>query len=257
MQIVIPMAGLGQRFADAGYTLPKPLIPIDGVPMVVRVVQALPPAKRVVFVVHPEHHAKFPLQQILTQAVPQAKIVVAPGLTAGQACSVRLAAPELDPTDAVLVAACDNTQVADLNAHAELIADPTVQATVWGFRGDPRVLIKPTAYGWIRHLHTRVTCISVKVPISETPLADAAISGTFWFRTAQLMNDGIDALVAANRRVNNEFYLDSVPGLLVEQGTAVALFELQKYIGWGTPEDLHDYLRWQSHFFHSPLRSAA
>ena len=43
MQIVVPMAGSGRRFSDAGYKLPKPLLPVAGVPMVVQAVRDLPP----------------------------------------------------------------------------------------------------------------------------------------------------------------------------------------------------------------------
>jgi NDP-sugar pyrophosphorylase family protein len=256
MQIVVPMAGLGKRFADVGYTVPKPLIPIGGVPMVVRVVQNLPRADRTVFVCHPEHVAQYPVREVLAENVPGSVVVVAPGLTDGQACSVRLASESLDPYEPVLVAACDNTQVYDRARFAALTADPTVDAAVWVYRGEPRVLVKPVWYGWVREANGRVVEVSVKKPISADPLRDGVVSGTFWFRTAGLMLAGIDALVAANHRVNNEFYLDSVPNVLIGAGHGVGVFDIDKYIGWGTPDDLEDYLRWERHFSTS-ARAAA
>lgn len=248
MQIVVPMAGLGKRFADVGYTMPKPLIPVGGVPMVVRVVQNLPPAERTVFVCHPDHVASYPVRDVLAKHVPNAVVVVAPGLTDGQACSVRLAGDHLDPDDSVLVAACDNTQLYDRVKFAAITNDPTIYAAIWVFRNEPRVLVKPVWYGWVREANGRVAGVSVKKPISDDPLRDGVVSGTFWFRTARLMLDGIDALVASNQRVNNEFYLDSVPNVLVEAGRGVVAFDIDKYIGWGTPDDLEDYLRWERHF---------
>ena len=47
---IIPMAGEGIRFADQGYRLPKPLIPINGVPMVVRAAKCLPDADLWIFI---------------------------------------------------------------------------------------------------------------------------------------------------------------------------------------------------------------
>ena len=91
MQLVVPMAGLGQRFADVGYALPKPLIPVDGVPMIVRAVEDLPETERHVFVVHPHHVQQHGIDRILQDQFRNARIVVAPGLTRGQACTVRLA----------------------------------------------------------------------------------------------------------------------------------------------------------------------
>lgn len=248
MQLVIPMAGLGKRFSDAGYTVPKPLIPVSGLPMVVRVVQNLPKAKRTVFIVHPEHAANYPLAQTLTHHVPGAVVVVAPGLTEGQACSVRLAADHLDPKDDILVAACDSTQVYDDSAFEKLRRDKKFDCLIWSYRGEPRVLVNPHWYGWVAADGVRVTKISVKKPLSETPLNDHVVSGTFWFRSSKLMIDSIDELVRKNVRVNNEFYLDSVPTLLLEAGRGVAVFEMDKYIGWGTPDDFRDYLRWHAHF---------
>lgn len=91
MQIVVPMAGLGQRFVDAGYRLPKPLVPVDGVPMFVRAVEELPRADRSVFVVHPEHVRDHQIDAVIARYFPNSRVVVAPGLTRGQACTVRLA----------------------------------------------------------------------------------------------------------------------------------------------------------------------
>lgn len=249
MQIVVPMAGAGRRFADAGYSVPKPLIPIDGVPMVVRAVRELPSPNRYVFVCHPEHLNQYPLRETLTDAFPNSVIVPTPGLTEGQACSVRLACPELDPDDSVLVMACDNTHVYDAARFTQQTQTLEIDCLIWTYRRDPRVLINPRWYGWVRlGDDVRVTGVSVKVPLSETPMNDQAITGCFWFRTARLMTEGIDRLIQANERVNGEFYLDSVPNGLIQAGHGVAAFEVEKYIGWGTPDDLEDYLRWRRHF---------
>jgi NDP-sugar pyrophosphorylase family protein len=243
MQIVIPMAGLGQRFRDAGYLLPKPLIPVGGVPMIVRVVRDLPPAKRIVFVVHPEHVREHRIDALLRSEFPQAVVVVAPGLTAGQACSVRLALDELDDGD-VCVAACDNTHIYHRGKLQQLICDQTLEGLIWTYRGEPRVLKNPHWYGWVaadeRGLVERV---SVKQPISERMLNDHVVSGTFWFRSARRLAQAIDALVDSNQRVNGEFYLDAVPNVLMRQGHQVGVFEVESYIGWGTPADLEAYER--------------
>lgn len=248
MQLVIPMAGLGQRFADAGYRLPKPLIPVGGTAMVVRVAKNLPPATRTVFICHPDHLSRFPLKAELERQIHGAVLVPTPGLTAGQACSTRLASDHLDPDEPVLVAACDSTQVYDAARWDTLVGDPTTDAVVWTFRHDPRVLIRPEAWGWVRTDGDDVREVSVKKPISAAPLRDRAVTGTFWFRSARLMAEGIDTLVAQNVRVNNEFYLDSVPNVLVPAGRMVRAFDVDKYIGWGTPDDYEDYLRWEQHF---------
>ena len=200
MQIVIPMAGAGRRFAEAGYTLPKPLIPIDGVPMVVRAAQGLPPASRVVLVCNAEHIRDHALDKVLNHWLPDCKVVVTDGLTAGQAASVQLALPELDPWLPVLVAACDNTHAYSPARLAEATADPSTDALLWTYVGESRVLVRPHYYGWVAaDAGGRVRRVGVKQTVSETPERDNVLSGAFWFRSAELLGAAIDGLIAADR----------------------------------------------------------
>src|SRR5262245_39256533 len=111
MHLVVPMAGLGQRFKDAGYSLPKPLIPVSGVPIVVRAVRELPPADRMTFLVNPDHLREHAIDRRLKELFPQANVIATPGLTAGQACTVRLSSAAISNDEDVLVAACDNTHL--------------------------------------------------------------------------------------------------------------------------------------------------
>ena len=242
------MAGAGQRFKDVGYTVPKPLLEVDGIPMIVRVVQDLPMASRLVFVVNQDHINENRIDHVLSKYFPGCKIVAAPGLTQGQACSVQLGVPQLDPNEDVLVAACDNTHVFDQMKFDRLVESQDVLSIIWTYRREPRVLINPNWYGWVQvDQENNVSSVSVKRPISNAPIQDHVVSGTFWFRTASLLQSGIDELVRSNIRVNNEFYLDSVPSLLIDKGMNVKVFEVDKYIGWGTPDDYRDYHLWSNY----------
>lgn len=249
MQVIVPMAGLGSRFAAADYALPKPMIPVSGRPMVQAAVESLPPYERLIFVCHPEHVSRFGIDRMLRDAFPHCRIVVARGSTSGQAASVRLAAAHLDLDDSVLVAACDNAHVFRHEEWQRRVAASRSAVIVWTYRRDPRVLARPQAHGWVEaDAAHRAVRISVKAPVSDHPYDDHCISGTFWFRSGRTLCDGIDALIAADRRVNGEFYLDSVPALMMERGEQVEVFQVDKYIGWGTPEDLQDYERWEAYF---------
>jgi NDP-sugar pyrophosphorylase family protein len=96
MHLIVPMAGLGQRFRDEGYALPKPLIDVSGMPMVVRAVRDLPACERMTFLVHPDHVREHAIDRRLRDYFPQAAVIATPGLTAGQACTVRLASTAVD-----------------------------------------------------------------------------------------------------------------------------------------------------------------
>lgn len=248
LQIVVPAAGEGRRYAEAGYNVPKPLVPVAGVPMVVRAVRDLPAAERVVFVVRAEHVRDYQIDEQLEQHFPGCRIVTVEGVTEGQACTVRLAADALRPDWRVIVAACDNTHVYARQLHAWLMAETDVDCLIWTYRGDTRVLVAPEQHGWVRVDGERVVEVSCKRPISETPLEDHVVSGFFSFRYARQMIAAIDAMVEADVRVGGEFYMDTVPNLMVAQGLDVRVFEVEKYIGWGTPRDLDDFGKWERYF---------
>ena len=248
LQIVVPAAGEGRRYAEAGYDVPKPLVPVAGVPMIVRAVRDLPAAERVVFVVRAEHVRNHRIDEQLDQHFPGCRIVTVEGVTEGQACTVRLAAEALQPDRPVIVAACDNTHVYDRGKLARLMADPAVECLIWTYRGDTRVLVAPEQHGWVRVDGDRVVEISCKRPISDSPLEDHVVSGFFSFRTAGRMIEAIDAMVEAEVRVGGEFYMDTVPNLLVAEGLDVRVFEVEKYIGWGTPRDLDNFRKWEQYF---------
>jgi dTDP-glucose pyrophosphorylase len=267
MHLIVPMAGLGQRFRDEGYPLPKPLIPVSGMPMVVRAVRDLPACARMTFLVHPDHVREHAIDRRLKEFFPQANVIATPGLTAGQACTVHLASSAVRHDEEVLVAACDNTHVYDAAEFGLLRADPTIDAIIWTYRHDPRVLVRPTAHGWVQLIagtlcvplpgdgtrsvpttYSDVARVSCKVPISDAPISDHVVSGCFWFRRAGELFAAIDELVAGGERASNEFYLDQVPNLYVRSGRRVVVFEVEKYIGWGTPHDLRDYQAWERYF---------
>jgi NDP-sugar pyrophosphorylase family protein len=150
MHLVVPMAGLGQRFRDEGYALPKPLIDVSAVPMVVRAVRDLPSCERMTFLVHPDHVREQAIDRRLNEFFPKANVIATPGLTQGQACTVRLASDVVEDGEEVLIAACDNSHVYDAGRFAALRADPSIDAIIWTYRHDPRVLVRPTAHGWVQ-----------------------------------------------------------------------------------------------------------
>ena len=90
------------------------------------------------------------------------------------------------------------------------------------------------------------------MPISDTPGNDHAIVGSFWFRKAQDLLDGLKRLQEKNVRVNNEFYVDSLIGELAEMGLDCRVFEIDYYVCWGTPDDLKVFQYWQEFFNECP-----
>ena len=107
MNVLIPMAGAGSRFASAGYTFPKPLIEVDGKPMIQVVVENLNIQANYTFIVQKEHYEKYNLQYLLNLIAPNCNIVQVNGLTEGAACTTLLAKEFIDNDFPLVIANSD------------------------------------------------------------------------------------------------------------------------------------------------------
>lgn len=239
---LIPMAGRGQRFQEAGYALPKPLIPVAGTPMMFRVIDDLPPAEKWIFVVRREHVERYGIDVILEKKLPGAEIVVEEAPT-GQLTSCLMARTHIQPNDELLIAACDSGYEYDAQRFLELRGDDSIDAIYWTFTEHNILRDRPEAWGWceLEEDGQTIRRVSVKKPISEDPFHDHAVTGTFFFRKASDFFAAAEHLMARGDMVNGEFYVDSVANDLRELGKRTVIFDVDRYMGWGRPEDLRAY----------------
>ncbi len=239
---IIPMAGEGSRFVNKGYKLPKPLITINGVPMVVRAAKCLPDADLWIFICRDNHILSSEIKEILNQYFFSPKIISVDFLTLGQASTCLLAKEYLKPNDIVTIGSCDcRMDYSRTDFNKKLYGS---DALVWTFRNNESVLNNPEMYGWVKlDKIGQISGVSCKVPISDKPIKDHAITGSFSFRKADYFLEYCEKTISKNRRVNNEFYLDIVLDECVIGGLNVQTFEVDEYNSWGTPVDLETYLK--------------
>lgn len=250
MIALIPMAGAGSRFSEQGYTTPKPLLPILGLPMVVNAAKALPKSEKYVFVVRDFQINDYQIDAHLKQYFPHLEIVVLDHLTEGQAVTCLAAKPFVNNDEALVVGASDNGMIYNREEFEKVTKD--ADAIIFTFRNNPAVLEKPQAYGWIKtNSENEVLKVSVKVALSNTPMKDHAVVGTFWFKKGRYFVEAAEHMIAANTRVNNEFYVDECMNDLIALGYKVKVFEIDYYVCWGTPNDYKTFNYWND-FFNLP-----
>jgi NDP-sugar pyrophosphorylase family protein len=247
MANVIPMAGLGSRFADVGYALPKPLIPVGGKPMIVRVIESLPESNKWIFLVREEHIAEYAIDSLIKTKIHDAIIVPVVGITEGQASTCALALPYLEPDEPLFIAACDNSFLFNREKFESLKKDPSIDAVVWTFTKHASLHEKPESWGWVKLGKDGLTIddVSVKVPISDDPFNGHAVVGAFYFRRAADFKEAYELMVKANHRTKGEFYVDSLPKFYKQLHRKSVIFDVDLYVGWGKPEDLSLYEEWE------------
>ncbi len=239
---IIPMSGKGTRFADVGYRLPKPLIPVSGKPMICKVIEALPEADKWIFIVRKEHIEEYGIDELIRKEIPEAILVVDEN-PVGQASTCMLAMPHVNEVDSLLIAACDNAFLYDKKAYTALIEDTSVDAIIWSFTNDILLEANPKAWGWLKLEADGRTIedVSVKVPVSENPKHDHAVVATFFFRKAKDFIDSYTLMKNEDFKINNEFYVDAMPKFLKKLGKKSVIFDVDLYISWGKPDDLYLY----------------
>lgn len=255
-RILIPMAGAGQRFADAGYTVHKPAImTVDRKtgrekPMVVCATEDLPgvavDGSNVIYVDRTFHRTDG-VEDTIRAWYPRAEFITVDHLTEGQACTCMLAEPYLDPERPLLIAGCDNGMDIDRAAFDALTKE--CDCIVFTYRHNEAVLANPNAYGWmIADEEGNITGTSIKKAISATPMEDPAVVATFWFRKAKVFLEATRKMIAENDRVNGEFYVDQTVKHVLDLGYRAKIFDIDRYVGWGTPADYEGYQKTWKYF---------
>ncbi len=249
MNILIPMAGAGSRFKDQGYKIHKPLLPTTSlslkktVPMVVAAWADLPRSSedKTIFVIR-KFHEEEQVPFVIKQFVSNSQFIVVSDLTEGQACTCLLAKNQIDNDQELLISGCDNGLVFDHSKFISMKAGSEV--LVFTFRNHEHVLQNPQAYGWVKtngENSTTATGVSVKKALSSQPMRDHAVVATFWFKKGSDFVRCAEEMISSNDRINNEFYVDQVIKYAVRAKLNVKVFEVEKYLGWGTPADYEQY----------------
>lgn len=249
MNVLIPMAGAGSRFAEAGYTVSKPAIPTydkrtgEQLPMVVCATLDLPEVKRDganVIYVDRDFHKTNGTEESILRHFPKARFITVDHLTEGQACTCLLAKSRIDNEEPLLIAGCDNGMEINHEKFESYVEESDV--LVFTYRHNETVVANPNAYGWmIVDDNDNITGTSIKKAISDNPMEDHAVVATFWFKKGSIFVEAAEKMIAENDRINKEFYVDQVVKHALDLGYKAKVFEIDRYIGWGTPDDYELY----------------
>jgi len=232
MNVLIPMAGAGSRFVSAGYTFPKPLIEVDGKPMIQVVVENLNIEANYTFIVQKEHYEKYSLQYLLNLIAPNCNIVQVDGLTQGAACTTLLAKEFID-NDAPLVMA-NSDQFVEWNSNECLYA-----FNADGIDGGI-VSFKATHPKWS---YAKVGDDGFVSEVAEKkPISDNATVGIYFWKKGSDYVKYAEQMIEKNIRTNNEFYVCPVFNEAIQDGKKIRIKDIEKMWGIGTPEDLNYFL---------------
>lgn len=229
--VVMPMAGEGKRFRDAGYVLPKPLVSVEGTPMAGVATNTLGLREaRYVYLVSSSHLRDWATGPYLRSLAKDVEIVEVDRLTEGAACTVLLARDLINHDRPVVVANCDQWLSWDPDAALHRMVSLRAISSVLTFDGD----------GSKKWSYAKVNDQGIVLETAEKqPISDRALCGVFMYRRGRDLVESLDHMIRLDDRTNGEFYvapsLNYLPGQIIEQRAEMR--------GLGTPEDLEVFLR--------------
>ena len=228
------MAGEGSRFAQEGYTFPKPLIDVNGKPMIQLVVENLDFDCEYIFLVRKEHVEKYEgLIDTLDRITNgHFKYVIVDKLTEGAACTALLAEEYIDNDEDLLIAnsdQCIEYQAQNFNMFKNQTSCDGIVFTFnamhpkWSF-------VKTNSRGFITEV------------AEKRPISNIATCGIYWYRRGSDFVKYAKQMIEKNIRTNNEFYIAPVYNEIIADNKTLIPFYVHKMWGIGTPEDLNRYL---------------
>jgi NDP-sugar pyrophosphorylase family protein len=234
LNIVLPIAGRGSRFANVGFKLPKPLIEIHGVPMIEFVVKNIKPKcdHKFIFVALEEHLNFLGMRETLNRIAPGCVIVPVNNVTQGAACTVLLAKEYINNSDQLMIANSDQWVDIDINNYLQMINDKSVDGLIMTMTdNDPKwsyIGISKENY--------------VEVVVEKKVISNEATVGIYNFKKGSDFVNSAENMIENKIMVNGEYYVAPVYNSLISDNFKIKYFNIGKVgngmYGLGIPEDL-------------------
>jgi HAD superfamily hydrolase (TIGR01509 family) len=232
LNVLIPMAGAGSRFEQAGYTFPKPLIEINRKPMIQVVIENLNLDANYIYVVQKSHREKYNLDTLLNLLTPGCKIVETDGLTEGAACTALLVKDYINNDNPLFFANSDQFVEWDSNEFMYKMQETNADGGI--------VTFTATHPKWS---FAKIDENGLVTEVAEkNPISDIATVGYYYWKHGSDFVKYAEQMIKKNIRVNNEFYVCPVFNQAIRDNKQIRTFNTSGMWGLGTPEDLKYYI---------------
>jgi NDP-sugar pyrophosphorylase family protein len=231
LNVIVPMAGAGSRFSNAGHTLPKPMINFRNKTMIEHVVDNLKIDAQYTFIVQQEHIEKFNVDVILQRIKPGCNIVALNGITDGAARSLLYAQHIINNDNPIFIVNSDNMIEWD---SASILSE-------FEHNDGGIILIEATGPKWS---YAALDSTGYATELAEKiEISTHATTGHYYWSKGSDFVAFAEEMIRRNIRFNNEFYIAPVYNLAIEGGKKIFTRHADVFWSVGTPEDLDYFLK--------------
>ncbi len=239
------MSGEGSRFLKAGYTTPKPLIVVEGKPIIAHVLDMFPGVTKVVFVCNEDHLRNSDMPEILKDLCPNSTILSIKSEKLGPVHALTYAFPYLDESEDVIISYCDFTQHWDFVNFRDIAAGGSFAGAVPAYTGFHPHLLKGNLYAGLQvDQNNFMTEIQEKHCFTSNPEDCSHSSGIYYFRSVSLLKEYTAEMLQEKDTLNGEYYVSMLYPRLLRDKLSVYVPKITHFMQWGTPEDLEEYEAW-------------
>jgi NDP-sugar pyrophosphorylase family protein len=232
MKILIPMAGRGKRFEDAGYSFPKPLIDINGKAMIQVIIENLNFPSEHIFLCQNEHYEKYSLKELLELISPNCKIIKVNEVTEGAACTALLAKELIDNDEELIIANSDQWIDWNNQHFLSFLRNNTADGGIVTF------IATHPKWSFVKiNDKNEVTEVAEKRPISNI-----ATVGIYYFKKGSYFVKAAEKMIEKDITTNGEFYIAPTYNEMIQEGKKILHYPIAEMRGLGTPEDLSNFL---------------
>jgi NDP-sugar pyrophosphorylase family protein len=248
MNIIIPMAGAGQRFVDAGYKDPKPLIKVGGKPIVEYVLNMYDRERDdFIFVCNEEHLKSTDMDSTLKGLVANAIVVSMPEHKLGPVYTVLAMEPLIDDDAPVIISYCDNPVVWDYDQFKAYVDVNDVDGCIVSHTGFHPHTLSSNMFAYSKtDKHNRVSEIKEKSSYTDDRFQEHASSGVYYFKRGDLVKVYFHQAIKENVSHNGEFYVTLVFNLLIRDGLSVYSYLNDTVLAFGTPAEVENFEAWMT-----------
>ena len=244
------MSGTGQRFLKAGYTLPKPMIKVEGRTIISHVVAMFPGDNQFTFVCNNDHlnDPSLGMADELNSLAEKAQIIGIDPHKKGPGYAVEQAFDQIDLAAPIVINYCDFACYWDFDDFVSFTEETDCDGAIPSYTGFHPHHLTENRYAYVKEQNGWAQDIREKTPFTDNSMNEYASSGTYYFKSGNIAHQYINDNIQNNLNVNGEFYISMPYKPMIEAGLNVAVYELQHFMQWGTPEDLAEYNYWSNIF---------
>ena len=239
MNLLILLAGPSTAFTDAGYGFPKPLVEIDGKPLVQHVVEHLEPLLKtgahLIFLIRYEDNLRYHISSVIRLLAPSAEIVEVRGETSGAACTALLAVDWVAKPEPLVILNGDQLILTDLVAVVAEFRRRQLDGGIIVFKDvHPRwSFVKCDAEGMVMET------------AEKRPISNLATAGFYYFASGVAFVEAAQSMILKDASVNDLFYVCPAYNELILRNRRIGIYEIRKnsYIPLSMPQGVQNYER--------------